>query len=627
MRLLMFFLFVLFVPIYPALAEDNFNRAVQALREGKVDYGASLVRHNAVASDVYTWLHIMQRPDDFGYDQIIAFMQRHDTWPEQSELQRAAEKHLQGVGDAQIMAFYQSRKPLSAAGMDAYLGALTRAGQAGQVAAVLGPWWNKTLLKTEDQARIFQKYAKSLPRTQHLQRLNVLVLNDYGQTAMQLATAIGGGLPELVQARLALTKGAGNADSLISRVPAGLQDDPGLLLDRVRWRRKSDATDGAMALLDRQPRLSEYDNAEGWWQERQIIVRRLLERRDYAKAYRLASKHGLPTAAERAEAEWLSGWIALRFLGRPADAFTHFEAMYKDVSSPISKARGAYWAGRAAGQADQMPVATAWYQVAAKYPQTYYGQHANRALDAGLRQSIPSRVNVPGGLLTQVRQSNQGQAAQLLAQAGMTREAYQFLRAIADQATTRDEYAAVADFTQSTLGLKPQALRLAKRAAQEKGFYLPQYAYPTLSKTPQTGDMDRSIVLAVIRQESEFDPTAVSPVGARGLMQLMPRTAQETARKMGISHSEAMLTSQPYHNVRLGSAYLTGLMGRFDGAYPLVYAAYNAGGSRVAQWLETYGDPRQGEIDWIDWIELIPYTETRNYVQRVMEGSEIYKAR
>lgn len=618
---------LLILPVTTVWADSNFTRAVRAMGEGKGDYGASLLRHDPLASDVFMWLRIMQRPEAFSYADITAFIARHPTWPEQDELQRAAEKHLSESDDAHILTFFQGRKPLSADGMHAYLTALTRAGRTAEITATLAPWWGETLLKPEDQARLYQSFGRHLTRADHLRRLDTLIRNDYSETATRLAATLGQGVPELVQARLAMRQGTGNADTLIARVPASLQNDPGLLYERLRWRRKADFNDGALAILDRQPRLDTYDNQEGWWQERQIMVRRMLEKRDYSRAYRLASAHGMTAQTEKAEAEWMAGWIALRFLDRPADAFKHFETMYKTVKSPISKARGAYWAGRAANKAGQDSVATAWYQVAAKHPQTYYGQHANRALPENLRHPIPARVNAPRDLVTRVGQSNPGRAAKMLAQAGLTREATQFLRSIGDQATTRDEYAALAEFTQNTLDMKPQALRLAKRAAQDKGFYLPQYAYPSLSRTPATEGMDKATVLAIIRQESEFDPQAVSPAGARGLMQLMPRTAAETARKLGISHSEGMLTSQPYHNIRLGSAYLQSLMGRFDGAYPLVFAAYNAGGSRVAQWLEVYGDPRRGQIDWIDWIEMIPFTETRNYVQRVMEGQEIYRQR
>ncbi len=627
MRFIILCLFLITLPVSSVWADSNFTSAVRALNEGKADYGASLIRGDGLASDVYQWLRIMQKPDGFSYDQITGFMQRHPTWPEQGELQRAAEKHLDESDDAHILTFFATRKPLGAQGMYVYLGALARAGRTSEIPAVFAPWWSVTLLKPEDQSRLYQAFGKHLSRADHMRRLDNLIRNDYSETAIRLANALGDGVSELVQARLAMRKGTGNADALISRVPGNLQNDPGLLYERLRWRRRADFDDGALAILDRQPKLGAHDNPDGWWQERQIMARRMLERKDYSRAYRLASDHAMPTQTEKAEAEWLAGWIALRFLDRPADAFKHFETMYKTVQSPISKARGAYWAGRAAAQAGQDPVATAWYQVAAKYPQTYYGQHANRALPQPLRHSIPSRVKAPRDLVTQVGQSNLGRAAQMLAQAGLTREAYQFLKAIGDQATTRDEYAALAEFTQDRLDMKPQALRLAKRAAQDKGFYLPQYAYPSLSRSPQTEGMDKETVLAIIRQESEFDPQALSPVGARGLMQLMPRTASETARKMGVNHSEGMLTSQPYHNVRLGSAYLQSLMNRFDGSYPLVFAAYNAGGSRVSQWLETYGDPRKGQVDWIDWIELIPYSETRNYVQRVMEGQEIYRQR
>ena len=225
-----------------------------------------------------------------------------------------------------------------------------------------------------------------------------------------------------------------------------------------------------------------------------------------------------------------------------------------------------------------------------------------------------------------MKASSLGKAARYLHEAGRDIETWQFLKAIAAQSNSAEEYGAVAAFA-TEMGLKTQALRIAKRAAQDDGFYLAQYAYPELNRKPDTGGVDSALVRAVIRQESEYDPGALSPVGARGLMQLMPATASHVAKKIGVRHDVGMLTAQPYHNVRLGSAYLAELLAKYDGSLPMVLGSYNAGSTRVARWSVQNGDPRAADVDWVDWVEMIPFTETRNYVQRVMEGYEIYRAR
>jgi soluble lytic murein transglycosylase len=610
-----------------AFAGPGFTSAVRALDEGKGPYGAALAAktNDTLAQDLYQWLYMSRRPQDFSFSAIASMMDKHPGWPEQEEMQRAAEKHLSGQTASQVQAFYKNREPLSGPGMLAYMKAASATGNTA-AQTKLDTWWRKTLLRPEDQMAIYSNFGRALPKESHVARLGMLLNNDYPTSALQLANVMGANYVALVKARMALQGKGGNADAAVRAVPAALQNDPGLLLDRLKWRRKADANDAAIEILNRQPRLSDHDDTEAWWKERQIMVRRMLELRRYEKAYQIAIKHGMPTDAEKAEAEWLSGWIALRFLDQPVVAFKHFNTMFDSVTSPISKARGAYWAGRAAQQAGQPDVAKAWLQVAAKRPQTYYGILANRALPGNLRVAIPRSINAPNDLVAKVRGSGLGRAAKMLLDAGLQGEAYQFLKAINAQSSTPAEAAALAAYT-SELGLKPQALRIAKKAAQEKGFFLPQYAYPTLNKNPETGGVEKALVLAVIRQESEYDPSAVSGAGAMGLMQLMPRTAQETAKKIGVSHNTGMLTAQPYHNVRLGSAYLSQLLDRYDGSLPLVLASYNAGSGRVAQWIALNGDPRKDHVDWVDWVELIPFNETRNYVQRVMEGYEIYKVR
>ena len=331
---------------------------------------------------------------------------------------------------------------------------------------------------------------------------------------------------------------------------------------------------------------------------------------------------GLPYA----EAEWLAGWLALRFMDKPTEAYQHFTALYQKVSTPISRARAAYWSGRAAEGIGQKNLAEKWYKTAASFQTVYYGQMAS--IELRMTDHLP-QVSPP--VLTKSDLRNFGEnelirTALLFHKAGMADDAGRFLQAFISYEETPKAYRYGAELA-AKMGEYHEAVRIAKKATK-KGLFLTAQSYPTITKWLKNEDaIEWALIHALIRQESMFKYTAVSPAGARGLMQLMPSTAKATAKKLEMSHQTSWLTQKPSHNIKLGAEYMRSLIERFDGNYPLAIASYNAGPGRVNQWLKQFGDPRKGEIDIIDWIELIPYSETRNYVQRVMEGVYVYRLR
>jgi soluble lytic murein transglycosylase len=582
---------------------------------------------DVLASKIYYWLLFTKNDDVTDYRVLTRFIRQNPDWPGIPGLKVKAERSMPpGLNQADVIAWYTDYPPVTADGVDRYAEALIESGQSARAKTFLADWWATTTLSRDDQRTIFRKYgATYLDRAAHLRRFDAMLLREEYINARALAQVLGPGYSELAEARIGLAQDAGNVDTLLQRVPRKLQRDAGLLFERLRWRRKNDMDMAAVEILNNPPPLKEIQNSKDWWKERHIIIRRLLERRMYESAYLLASRHGTLEGFEYSEAEWLAGWLALRFLKKPSDAYEHFEAMYRSVETPVSKARGAYWAARAASVLGDRALAAQWYNDAARYSTVFYGQLAGQAL--GLDRALPHAAAPE--LSDQDRRafesSDLAQAAIIFRKAGQTRDSGRFLKAFVEHDPSAKAYRYAAEMAAAS-GDLTDAVKISKDATS-KGLFLTAQSYPVVSDKLKGVSLEWALVHAIIRQESMFDEEALSSAGAMGLMQLMPATARETARRAGLSHRPDWLTTNPSYNVRLGSAYLSDLIERYDGSYPLAIAAYNAGPGRVGGWLETFGDPRQGRIDMVDWIEMIPVYETRNYVQRVMENLYVYRLR
>lgn len=609
-------------------AKHDTIKAVQAANQGRWQVSRDLASgtRDALASKIYFWMRFTKNDDITDYTVLTRFIRQNPDWPGIPGLKAKAERAMpESLSNAEVLAWYTDFPPNSAKGVDRYAAALIGSGRTTEAKKFLADWWASTTLSRDDQRMIFRQYNAYLDRHAHFRRFDTMLLRGEYTNAKAVAEVLGPGYPELAEARIALAKDAGNVDTLIMRVPKNLQRDAGFLYERLKWRRKNDMDVAAMEILNNPPPVKEIQNPKEWWKERHIIIRRLLEKKMYKSAYLLASKHGHLDGFEYAEAEWLSGWLALRFLHKPTEAYQHFEAMYKSVSTPVSKARGAYWAGRAAADFKDQARATAWYKDAAQYQTVFYGQLAGQALgvDYGLPHAAPPTLT---GADEQAFKSDELiQAAQIFRKAGQNRDATRFLKAFVERDESAKAYRFAAELAVA-MGSLNDAVRISKDATS-KGLFLTAQSYPIITDKLSGINLEWALVHAIIRQESMFDYDAQSPAGALGLMQLMPATAKETAKKIGIAHQNSWLTTNPNHNIRLGSAYLSRLIERFDGSYPMAIAGYNAGPGRIGGWVETFGDPRRGQIDLVDWIELIPIYETRNYVQRVMENLYVYRLR
>jgi soluble lytic murein transglycosylase len=344
---------------------------------------------------------------------------------------------------------------------------------------------------------------------------------------------------------------------------------------------------------------------------------------DYQAAYALVSPHGQRQGIGFAQAEWLAGWLALRQLAKPQRAYRHFSSLYRGVSRPISLARGAYWTGRAADALGQQLIAGQWYHQAARHPTTFYGQLAMITLnpDQGLR--LPVEPSISATARAQFDRRMPVQAARLLALLGERTLAREFVRRLGHLAIDGDEHRLVSQLA-FDIGTPDIAVELSRRSIRDR-VNLIRSGYPVLPYDIYP-NVEPALAHAVIRQESSFRPAAVSRSNARGLMQLLPSTAKDVARRLGVQYpGDDRLLTDPATNVLLGSAYLDHLLERFDGSYVLAVVAYNVGPTRLSRWLRSHGDPRDPSVDPIDWIEELPLYEPRNYVQRVLEGLQVYR--
>lgn len=577
---------------------------------------------------VIDWLDYRRRDSEADFVAIAAFVERHPDWPYLETLRTNAEQRLiDGAADTDAARNWLERHPpLSGDGALAWFRALARTGGTSDRADAIARAWRDLDFSSDAEVRFYNEFRTFFSKDDHLARLDRLIWERQAASARRMLARVDADHAALAAARLALQGREPGVDAVVARVPAALRDAPELWYERLRWRRQAGFDDAArLVLLDPPTTLSalpQLPRGNRWAQEGQILARRALSEGLVSEAYRLVAANRLERGVEFAESEFLAGWIGHSMLRDHAAALGHFARLYDNVRYPISRARGAFWAGEAAAAHGATAVARDWYRRAAVYPTTYYGQAALAALGEPLPavrlDAAPAaearRAFVQRDIVAVVRRLGELDRPDIIRP---------FLLSMMHASEDSDEMMLVAELA-LVAGQPLEGLRAAKRAHREDGA-LSAYAYPLVDLPDGPANADRALVLALIRQESGFDRRAVSGSNAQGMMQLLPSTAESVARKLGIAYSRDRLTDDPVYNIRLGSAYFADLLDRFDGAAALALAGYNGGPRNVDRWLALYGDPRKGEIALDDWIESIPYAETRNYVQRVLEAVPVYR--
>jgi len=554
------------------------------------------------------------------FPDIAEFIEKNPNWPRQQALRKHAEEALAGESDGVAADWFERFPPVGTAGKVRSAEIMLNSGNLEGGAAALRETWIDGDFGPLDERNFLASHSASIRAEDNEKRLDRLLWDAQYDAARRMLLLVPTDWRDLAEARLALAAVASNAEVVAARVPARLRADPGLIYDELRWRTRKDMVNAAVQILLSQP--GDLVRPAAWWAERQTIARRVLATGNAALAYRLVEQHGLIEGNAFSEAEFLLGYIALRYMKNPALAFDHFSHILTRVSTPYAKARAGYWGGRAAEAQGKPELAAKWYTAAADHMVTFYGQlSAHRLGHDAPPHPVPEPVPDPAEL-ARFNEDEMVRAAKIFLELGFRDQSKAFLLNIANNATTPSQFAMLAALAE-TYGRIDLAIAVAKRAI-EAGTPLMIHGYP-ITVVPSGGTVEHALLFAITRQESAFDREAVSRVGARGLMQLMPATASDIANKLQLPFSAERLTADGTYNVLLGRAYLETLIDDFGGSYALAIAGYNAGPGRVRQWLHDYGDPRGGKVDMVDWIENIPISETRNYVQRVLENLQIYR--
>jgi soluble lytic murein transglycosylase len=588
-----------------------------------LQYGAP----DEVLKNLIMWKRASEGVPGMTFDEIDLALTVLDGWPLTNKMRYRAEEiiELSALDARARIAWLEKSGPVTGDGKVALANALRDVGDRARADTVIKDVWRNNTLDSDVQRVVLARYGQSLSQDDHRARVDFLLWTGQTSAAENLKPQLTADYRKLVDARIALGKRAKNVDAAVTAVPDHLQSHPGLLYERAKWRRVK-KVDGVSDLLRQIDGKDVPDAGRGrLWDERAIATREELKLRNYSRAYQLTAPHGMSSGGDFADAEWLAGWIALRLNGDATRSLGHFETMAAGVSSPVSVSRGYYWTGRARDALGQSDEALAAYSAASTHKYTYYGQLASeRMLDKTVDLGAPPIPTAED--LAKFNAKPVIQAMRLLGEAGETTSFRQFAFFLDDELTDPVEYELLSAMA-NQYATPDVGVRIGK-AGLQKGVIAPGAAYPVLNPTiSRKPDVERAFVLAITRQESEFNPKAQSRVGARGLMQFMPATAKNEARLRGLPYQQSWLTDDPAYNMTLGGLHLDTLIKQFGGSYIMTAAAYNAGPSRPGQWVRDYGDPRTGQIDPIDWVEFVPFSETRNYIQRVMENIQVYRHR
>ncbi len=547
------------------------------------------------------------------------FMANYGDWPGLPYLQKFGEDELtRSVSAARVRNYFDGQAPQTGWGALAFARALRDAGKTSQANAEIVRAWTEFSLGVDEQAAFLAGYGKVLKK-HHTARLDMLLWRGFRDQSRAMYPFVSQGWQKLAEARIGLRQSVDGVDGLIAAVPANLANDPGMAYERFAWRARKNRSASAIELLLAQG--TKLGEADRWASRRRSMARAEMRAGRYKNAYRLAANHGLTEGSDYSDLEWLAGYIALRFRNDPKTALKHFDRFQAAVFTPISLGRAGYWRGRAFEAMNRSADAKAAYGFGAKYQTSFYGQLAAEKIGAPMDPLMAGGEKFPAWN----KKSTVFEAGKLLAAAGQDRLAARFMAHLAES-LSRTERGSLAHW--AIRNDEPyMALQIAKRAAQYGDMihapYFPLHPLAKKKGLPVTPEL----ALSIARRESEFNASVISHAGARGLMQVMPGTAKDVAKDLGIAYSRGKLTSDWTYNATLGAAYLHGLNQEFGGNIILVSSGYNAGPGRPRRWVKSWGDPRSSSVDVVDWIEHISIRETRNYVMRVSESLGPYRAR
>jgi soluble lytic murein transglycosylase len=609
------------------------KRVIEAARRGKeADANAAEASiTDPVARKLAEWVILRSDNTNPTFQRYAAFVEANPSWPHAPLFRRRAENALwnDGIDDRTVRAFFARQQPSTAKGRFMLARTLLAQGDRDAAAALVRHAWRNDECSAEVEKRVLEMFGNMLTTADHKARMEHRFYADDVAGGMRAAERLGGNEVVIAKARTAVLQKAGNAKAALDAVPASAQSEPGYIFARVQWLRQNNKAEEAGRLILTAPKNPDLlYNLDQWWLERRLLVRKLLDERDAQTAYRVAREAAPPMRGfYRVDAHFTAGWVALRYLNDPKTAAEHFARIMEGTINPHALARGGYWQGRAAEAMGQRAQAKTFYESAAQYTATYYGQLARARLgltDLGLRgppSFTPQEQNVLGNLEV-VR-------------------AAQILYALDERDMLASIFAELGESGTDIAGMAMlgelagkhgdgRAMLLLGEYAYARGLPLDYYAYPVVGLPeyqPIAPPIEAAVAYSIARQESHFNQKVVSTAHAMGLMQVTPAAGIDTAAKYKVAYSRDRLLKDPVYNMQMGAAELSNLFNGYNGSYILTFAGYNAGRGRVRQWIAAYGDPRDPNIDPVDWVERIPLSETRNYVERIMENLQVYRAR
>jgi peptidoglycan lytic transglycosylase len=607
------------------------RQAIELVRIGKTSEATALknVLDDEVGQTLIEWFVLRHPNGAASFRRYAAFIDANPNWPSMRQLRRRAEGRLwQEKIDGATVHRFTADQPVSGAGRLALARTLLNEGDRDGATREAREAWRSQELSERVEGEAFELFRDLLVREDHLARMDKRIGAKDLRGASRAAARVGSDGNAIIKACAAVAGNDKKASSLLDAVPGQARQDLGFVLCRAQWLlRQNRIANATRIILEARPNTLALQETDQWWRERRVLARKLLDQKEYQSAYEIVSKAAPPvTDTYRAEMYFMAGWIALRYLGDAATARAHFAHIDEGSTNPIVLARGNYWRGRAAEVLGDSAAMRAGYEAAAGYPTAYYGQLARAKLGMEvivLRQPPrPDPCYQSAVILKLVR------AAEMLYAIGERDVVLYFAADLAEQSNDVALLNALGELT-ARQNDAPAMLQLGKTALV-RGLPLDLYAFPDIGiplHNQIAPAIDTSMIYSIARTESAFDQRDRSPAKAVGLMQVTPEAGRDTAKRFGLTYDWNKLVSDPVYNTQMGAAELSALLREYRGSHIMTFAGYNAGRGRVQEWLKAYGDPRDPKIDAVDWVERIPFAETRNYVQRVMENLQVYRVR
>ena len=575
------------------------------------------------------YIYLIKPSNNASFYDYLLFIKQNPNYPRIGRLRYLAEHkiNLKTNKPKTIMKWFDGSEPLSEFGKIKLGEIHLLTGNLDEGSKLIKEGWVKAKLTKSQLGYLRKKYKKIITISDNIKRADWHAWEGKHWDLQRMLRYLPKDETALYRARQLLMSKSYGVDSAISKVPKKFKNDIGLQYDRLKWRRRRGRLDASLEILFKLPKEpSKIVRPDVWWTERAILTRSLIYKKNYIKAYKVSSNHSLKEGPDYASAEWLSGWIALTFLNDPNLAIQHFKNFYNNVGYPISLARGSYWLGKAYKKIENKKNSDLYFNEAAKFLNTYYGQLAFFEMNPGKAFTLEEQKKPSDKYKKEFNKNPLIKNILLLKELNKTKYTKDFIKHLASLDEEQGSEIFAGDLAMQ-IGRYDYAIQVAKQASYEKRFHN-DINYPII-ETPKiinNKKMPRAeLILSIIRQESEFDQRADSYAGAKGMMQLMTYTAKLVSKQAKLGYSKSKLKSDPNYNIKLGSYYIAGLLEEYEGSYPFALAAYNAGPRRVKHWKKINGNPQKDKIDYVNWIELIKFKETRNYVQRVLENINVYK--